>query len=188
MVQHVAGRQLMICSEFVYRTYEEALPAEEDAYHLHIDGTLFGFTRSVGVQGAGIHPQSLLAYMAQQTSPIAPQGFDAVDLSSVMPATTDQTEIEHMLTQYLDEAAPGVATTRLTRPQMQALQASALGFGRALSSHPASQAARPFMPAFSATAAVPAGQALQGLLDTAAQFVTPGDLLKTRSLITVGEY
>lgn len=79
------GRQPMICSEFVYRSYDEAMPELGDVYSLRINEFLpadvFGVPFSVThararaaavpvVRGQGIHAESLLALLASNSSEV----------------------------------------------------------------------------------------------------------------------
>ena len=74
------GKEPMICSEFVYRAYDEALPEVDDPYSLRINemvramlGATPGVATRSGVplsipRGQGVHPESLLAFLSSESS------------------------------------------------------------------------------------------------------------------------
>jgi len=110
-----AGRQPMICSELVYRCFDEAIPGDDDdVYTLHINQlpnlvtlTARGLQGARGVRGLGIHPESLFAAVATQQSTqrwlFAP--------ASVLPAAPEPNvealtnDLEPFARQYLDAVA-----------------------------------------------------------------------------------
>jgi len=106
------GKQPMICSELVYRCYDEALPEQDDRYTLHIPGTIDslaftsrGIVGASGVRGRGIDPNSLLANLLQRSHVL---GFRALDRDAVLGtmgvrgATSDE-EVEALARVYVEQ-------------------------------------------------------------------------------------
>lgn len=193
-----AGREPMICSEFVYRCYDEALPASDDEYTIEVNPYPAIATpvrgRAAAVpdrpRGKGIHPDSLLVLSASSTTK-AWRARPARAVAGAIPRDVDEAELNVLIASYLDEAtdtAPrGKSRSRLTaaasRETDEDVRAAVLRFASAWMDVPAPPAARGGIVA----AATRAGNPLDHLLRTAADFVTPGDLLHSESLLTVGD-
>ncbi len=184
------GREPMICSEFAFRCYDEADLAEEDPYTLTI--------LSQAVQSARrrfsrrrrrerifgdkpesdlptIHPDSLLAASLKE-----PATFAAAAAAS-QPVISDD-ELEGMIADYLGEetrptygSPPAASAEPITDEQLKqaaAELAANLGSARRMV-----MGSAPY-----------ANASLESrVVATFADFVTPGDLLKSPSLMTVGK-
>ena len=186
-----AGRQPMICSEFVYRCYDEALPDPVDVYSLRVGemtvvpppeagATAFAFGLSVApprARGRGVHPHSLLAVEMARRLGVSPAA--APEAVSV-PEPVSAAELDGLIARYLEEvqAAPPLATAEAAGVSGD-LDAAVERFARAYYAATAG-------PAKEAVALSSAGP-MEHLFRTAADFVTPGDLLNTQSLVTIGE-
>jgi hypothetical protein len=187
-VLHLASdgrREPMICSEFVFRAYDEALPEPGDAYAIDVDLAtpragpgLRGPAVPVG-RGRGIQPGSLLDTALLPSVRAAGLGARAV---AAAPEPEPE-PLEALAEQYLREAVdPAVApATRgagtLSPADVAAIFPEVVRFAEAWAAATATEA-----PAVRAR-----GGALDLLARTAADFVTPGDLHHSSSLFTVGD-
>lgn len=131
-------REPMICSELVYRAYEEAVPGPDNPFSLIIAPLVPAPPRALSASsaapaeppklGQGVHPHSLLAFMNSDVSnvwvpqppqaPRPPAALPAggVSASSAAPAI-DEGELEELFERYLQEvrtpapmAAPSAAS------------------------------------------------------------------------------
>ncbi|HSK79927.1 MAG TPA: hypothetical protein VLQ45_25970 [Thermoanaerobaculia bacterium] len=181
------GRQPMICSEFVYRAYDEALPDAQDKYSLRIGGSdleSFGRAARGPAGGQGIHPESLLGQAVLHPE-ILSRG-PSLERAAVQP----RIDLETALNEYLREVQEPVSELEgspaapLADPQIAAaIEDFAAALYRA--EEPAdTERLSPRRNLSLEAVGVPS--ALQHLYRTAADFVTPGDLLKTQSLFSVG--
>jgi len=187
------GKEPMICSEFVYRCYDEALPDPVDVYSLQVGemtlvpppeagATAFAFGLSVApprARGRGVHPHSLLAVeMARRIG--APPQLEATPSPSLVPEPVAAAELDSLITKYFEEvqATPSLATPEAAAVSAD-LDAAVARFARTYYMATAG-------PAKEAVALSSAGP-MEHLFRTAADFVTPGDLLNTQSLVTIGE-
>jgi hypothetical protein len=176
-----AGKEPMICSEFVYRCYDEALPEASDVYSLEVNQ----FRRAVAppvrgtivaapLRGRGVHPDSLLAWRLA-AGPVS-AGVRA-PRAAAPPAPPSDEELAQLAEQYLAEARGEPVRARAPRVADADLAASIDNF--ALSLQPKRRARLPEPLAREV--------AVRDLLATVPDFVTPGDLLHTESLFSVGE-
>lgn len=194
---HDRGREPMICSEFVFRTYDEALPAEKDPYTLEIVSQggqiprkrfsplrlrerIFGAAHEDDLPT--VHPQSLLA-----TTDIDKRGFgtSAYEIDHVSDA-----ELDFLMREYLEEPpllgmtesfARGAAREASEEDVRDAAARLAASLSGAYSMNDSAG-----MPVFGA-GNYAAARVSEKLKAVAADFVTPGDLLKSPSLVTVGK-
>jgi V8-like Glu-specific endopeptidase len=208
------NQDLMICSEFVYRSYDEADPARQDPYTIRINDLPFeamGGWEATGAalrRGRGIHPESALAGLIRDPGRVVeamrPRVASAAE-AIPSPAAQEQLEarVEDLLVRYINEVQTGPTNERAERTTMsegeldQELAAAVGQFAVALAaaesiregayrtSREALEAASEAASQESLAGAIPAS--LQRLLRTAADFVTPGDLYKTQSLVTLGK-
>ena len=189
-------KQPMICSEYVYRTYDEALPPPDDIYTLWINQPPAacaspaprGMVIPSSVKGQGIHAQSLLAIHNTSSSSVwlGPVPSEPTPVPRAQPKGAED-QLEALVEGYLIEvqvdpkAKPrGDAPPE---PSFAELNASINNFAANLyaSTHPES------VPV-GAKSAPPTGDIVNAYLtQTAADFVTPGDLYKTQSLFMVGK-
>jgi hypothetical protein len=182
LVSGDAKRQPMICSEFVYRCYDEALPASDDVYALAID---LATPRSRGARpavlvdvprGRGVEPGSIL----DVASSPAIRGL----ARRAAPAPVTES-LEELARRYLDETVKARSAERLTPADVAELAPSIDGFAEAWRAAGGAAAVPAAGPAL--RGARDATSALDALTRTAADFVTPGDLLKTTSLYELGD-
>lgn len=192
------GKQPMICSEFVYRDYDEALPDKVDPYSIEIEPLWTpGRLRLLGrrrrekqAAGAGhIHPESLLGRLQAEPGGLDRAFAEPRALAAAPPETSDA-ELDALIEACLAEQERGpvkAAAQAPAGPQVtDADLRDAVGaFARAL--HHATDAGRKLgRGAFAATAARPCATPADTILEVSADFVTPGDLWRSPSLITVG--
>jgi hypothetical protein len=175
------SREPMICSEFVYRSYDEALPAREDAFTIRIAVEGRG-RRGVAparrtVRGRGIHPESVLGRTLAKPPTRRSLGRGA----RVAPGRGE--DLEPLIERYLQEvkvARPGLAAES---PRDAAVDAAVQRFADSLLAATGPGKPRPVRRGVAAAAG---NEAVAHLARTAADFVTPGDLLRTESLMSLG--
>ncbi|MGI9077454.1 MAG: hypothetical protein ACR2G6_09010 [Gemmatimonadaceae bacterium] len=119
------NRQPMICSEFVYRCYDEARPELTDIYALSINRPSASPSRAAGPAGAmaapaaaatapprgsGVHPDSLLAWASTPTARVwsgeeaRPSRASArAPARAAEPAAPTQAEVDALIKVYLEE-------------------------------------------------------------------------------------
>ena len=119
LLQHwrAEEREPMICSEFVFRAYDEALPDDHDRFTIDIAEQGTGQTRRMisrrrsrrvfGATSASdsptVHPQSLLAKLVEKPARVA-----AAPMMAGLPKSAEdiEAEIEEPGLEYLGEQAP----------------------------------------------------------------------------------
>ena len=176
-----AGKEPMVCSEFVYRCYDEALPEAADVYSLEVNPFPRGVppagrkaAAAAPVRGRGVHPDSLLAWrLATGAASPRPRGVRAAG----PPTPPSDAELAELAERYLAEARGEAFRARAPRVADADLAASIDSF--ALSLQPMRRS-RPPEP-------LAREVAVRDLLATVPDFVTPGDLLNTESLFSVGD-
>lgn len=186
----IGGREPMICSEFAFRCYDEADLAEDDPYTLTIlsqagqsvrrrFSRLRRRERIFGDRPENdlptIHPDSLLAATLNEPAMLSAAA------PTPQPVISDD-ELENMIADYLGEE---------TTPNYGALPAAST---EPISEQQLKQAAAELASNLSSTGRQLMGAALycdapveSRVVATFADFVTPGDLLKSPSLMTVGK-
>ncbi len=197
------NREPMICSEFVYRAYDEALPEVNDPFSLRINELVRAMLRALpqmaapaGAQfqvprGQGVHPESLLAFLTSQPSGVWVEGLGEPGVEAApAPLAIDQAEIEELIAQYLEEViaepAPGLVAAAPT-PEGATLADLRAATERFAASLHAVAEGEPSLPA-DVRGALAAGSPMSTyLLRTAGDFVTPADLHRTQSLFVVGQ-
>jgi len=185
-------REPMICSEFAFRCYDEADLAEDDPYSLEIlsqagRSARRRFSRRrrreriFGDQPENdlptIHPDSLLAATLNEPARLS----SAAAAPTPQPVISDD-ELENMIADYLgEEAMPtyGALATASSEPitEEQLKQAAAEFAANLGSTQRLAMGSAPYADA-------PVESRIRA---TFADFVTPGDLLKSPSLTTVGK-
>jgi hypothetical protein len=171
------GREPMICSEFVFRCYREALPGLLDALERSPGVLAFGERAVPTGRTRGIHRGSALARLLEKSGGELSGG--TVDLAGPLRAAGpfDVTAVEEGIEAYfhdLQKQAPGAARVDLASPELLP------SFERfAASLHRARR--RP------EKTAQPRAAVLGELFDAAADFVTPGDLQRSPSLAFCGK-
>ncbi|HYL04687.1 MAG TPA: hypothetical protein VE075_01525 [Thermoanaerobaculia bacterium] len=177
LLKLTAGRkQPMICSEFVYRCYEEATPGTLDPFGLSIrrEATPEGI-RTPGARHRAdqVHPESVLATVMGRRS----ESGRTVVRTEGAKAESPGPLIQRYLRQVREpspEAAPLAATVDSD------LEGAVSRFAAQW------QLAAGATPRTASAEGLGAAAALANLYGTAADFVTPGDLLKTETLMTLG--
>jgi hypothetical protein len=186
----IGRKKPMICSEFVYRCYDEALPGDNDPYTLHINefpGSAF-LSYSQGAPlgrelPIGFHRDSLLAaYLSQVRAEQMPEPVSA----QVPPMTLDAA-----IATYLDEAQSasgnGVKWTEVIHGT--AALGSVTAFADAYYRLDAALCGVPWENAESRWVSRDGLPKCIGYLcETVASFVTPGDLKTCRDLRQVAEF
>jgi len=170
------GKQPMICSEFVFRSYDEALPDALDLFSLSIrrEVTPEGIRQPAArVKVDRVHPESVLAAVMEQHRPRR----RAVSEEAAVPVNPTP-----LIQRYLREVKePGTEAVAPVAVADAEVTAAVTRFAAAWQKAKEAGAGQ-----VSPESADP-GRALTHLYRTAADFVTPGDLLKTESLMTLGK-
>jgi len=171
------GREPVICSEFVFRCYDEALPGLIDVL-VRSPGVLRFGEREIPIgKKRGIHHGSALSLLLEKHGGELSEGY--VDLEGVLrtTGTVDVAAVERLIEVYfndLQKQAPKTARIDLTSPDLQPSFerfAASLWLARR----------RPRKKELTRTAI------LGELFEVAADFVTPGDLQRSKSLAFVGK-
>jgi hypothetical protein len=196
------GKEPMICSEFVFRTYDEARPEPDDPYSLEIlsqaaaeprrwfsrVGRSWKDARGVAASEVPtIHPDSLAAQL--RAAGETPERLLAVGEKKVAAVPTPEEDLDPLIEQYLAGTegikSAGPPTVAASRPvSTDDLLASARHFTAELADAAARKtetANRRLGVAKGLAEAAP-----RTFADIVADFVTPGDLLKSPSLKEAG--
>ncbi len=171
------GREPVICSEFVFRCYDEALPGLIDV-PVRSPGVLRFGERGVPIgKNGGIHRGSALSLLLEKRGGELSEVH--VDLAGALrtAGTVDIAAVEQLIEIYfndLQKQTPKTARIDLTSPD---LQPSFEGFAASL----CLARRRPGKEELQRVAV------LGDLFDVAADFVTPGDLQRSKSLAFLGK-
>lgn len=194
------GKQPMICSEFVYRSYDEAVPDKEDPYTLEIE-TPWAATARSRLRGrrrrkqnapaaANIHPESLLGQLQAEPGGLpAALGPAKVRAAAAPPEVSDQ-ELKALIEIYLAEQTGSPTKATEIRPALPAvtmddLRDAVAQFAIAL--HETTAAGTKLGPgAFGKPDTRAAATPSETLQEISADFVTPGDLWRSLSLKDTG--
>jgi len=191
-----ADKQPMICSEFVYRCFDEAIPELEDPFTLRIAEPLALDARGMpaarprttpGPRGQGIHPESLLALLGSSSGRAwveSPREAMGPARAAARPA--DPAKLDDLIEQYLDEVgreSQPKAAIRTKGTSLEELSQAVDRFGAAwyAASRPAQAPRREAL-----ASPVALDTILRHLFRSAADFVTPRDLSITQSLFLCG--
>jgi hypothetical protein len=188
-----AGREPMICSEFVYRCFDEALPATSDEYAIvvgvYASQVLLTSTSSVPALTSGkpgIHKDSLLALAAKRRQVTAFTLHKDIKLAPLAAATTDAAiaDLSDAAAAYLTAAAAGPTADWLTPADLAADPEIIARLDRLVT------LARPTTPKVSPAAFLTPEAQLSldyaSFSQAVADFVTPKDLCSSSSLVRVG--
>ena len=208
LMQH-GDRQPMICSEFVYRCYDEARPAAHDPYALDINpfpasiGTGAPGSRAMAPVSGKVHRDSLLAWTAgvmtdrsRSAANVLARTFEAgAKKKRVLSAAERKMaalSLDELGDRYLEELKRKPEAKARAFEQEAAIRDTEMLAGvRKFSEawYRATVTARPrALESWSARAAKgETPTALDHLLRTAADFVTPGDLYTCGNLFSVGK-
>lgn len=187
-----SGQNLMICSEFVYRAFDEADSTPASAYHLQIPGVA---REGWSAQG-GIEAGSILAQL-QAHPDLLESGFGQAAESARAALPLNQAVLEarasELLADYLAEQRYGRPSRKAPEPafaldQQTAAAVSRFAIAVAALRHRASgdsmQAAVERATQERQPGALP--PVLATLLRSPADFVTPADLRQSPSLVQIG--
>jgi hypothetical protein len=184
------GKEPMICSEFVYRCYDEALDADDDPYSLTILSQQGApsrrrsrrrlrrqaLTAAAASDIPNIHPESLLGRIMAEPQKV--QRMTKAGAPEVAPPLemTDE-EQEALIAEYVGESPPTQAmrAPSVPEPTQQDLEQAATDFAASLLASDDRQ--------YGALQDAPPTTRIATAI---ADFVTPGDLLKSPSLEKVG--
>ena len=190
------GKEPMICSEFVFRCYDEADDADDDPYSLEILSQTLGATvrrfsvrrrlrrsrRSDEPLPPNVHPQSLLAKLNSEPNRMTAQ----VGRLEAYRAVDDPQSLEELIEEFKGEGSQfyGALETSMEGGSDEELAESALKFAAELedslfAGHGGQSAKYESLP-------VKAEAAIDTLTAVVADFVTPGDLFRSPSLDTIG--
>lgn len=175
------NRQPMICSEFVYRCYDQALPQAKDVFTVEITGRSYG-TGLVKSIGSSIHPQSLLTLFSPASPLNAFLPRSPKDLESKPDDFTDAA-IEDMAREYLKQLELPLIDEDPKGTELESLRTSLFRFASVLN---LANTGDPMEPGLGMRALGADSPKFKALLGVEADFVTPGDLLKSPSLYEVG--
>lgn len=171
------GREPMICSEFVVRCYREALPGSVDL-PVRTPGTLRFGERGVPIgKNGGIHRGSALARFLEKSGGELSEG--TVDFAGPLRAARplDVSAVEEAIEAYfhdLQKQAPRAARIDLASPELlPSFERFASSLYRTRRRQEKNE--------------MPRAAVLDGLVDVAADFVTPGDLQRSKSLAFCGK-
>ena len=202
-------RQPMICSEFAYRCYDEALPVAHDPYSLDIDpfpGTIQGDISGMksfptAVRKRNFHRDSLLAW-TEDVLTTRSRSASNVLLRSLEKGTVklarkklsaDEKKIAAMplnalAKNYLEEARKPMARSRSLEASIRSpeLLGTISKFSEALFRTTKAQRPKALKSKGLMRGETQVPEALDNLFKTAADFVTPGDLYGCKDLYTVG--
>jgi len=183
---NAGNQEPMICSEFVFRCFDEALPEANDRYSLQIGSAAsrgLAWAATGAAESGGVQPHSLLARMAEDAGFVGtindPKAAFAARAAEFVPG---HDVLESLAERYVQEVAEGKIVDE--EPDHRELADSV----RNLAS---SVRGLPFRGDRASRWAPAADSDTRSLFDrfftTAADFVTPGDLLKTPSLQDLGK-
>ncbi len=191
------GKRSMICSEFVYRAYAEAVGDPVDRYRVRVQvgDTAFGPPAGTLAGWALQQPDEKL-----EAASNAPVSFSAPTV--VEPAVADEVaeaDLAPIMAAWAVENGmvdadmppappPSFAPDQLVEPSDEELLASLINFSGAMAN--VTSDAQPSFGVVSVMGAAAARGAVNGLLKPSieANFVTPGDLLLSPTLTDVGTF
>ncbi len=171
------GREPMICSEFVFRCYCETLPDSMDVL-ARAPGVLRFGERGVPIgKNGGIHRGSALALLLEKHDGLLSKGHIDLEWPLQAAGPADVPRVEERIEAYfhdLQNQSPKTARIDLSSPDLQpSFERFAASLCLARKRPKNKELTRAAM--------------LGDLLDVAADFVTPGDLQRSKSLAFVGK-
>lgn len=181
------SREPMICSEFVYRSYDEALAAPSDLYTISISGATL--PKRLGGIARGVHSESLLQWATLHDARLL-TGNRSKRLRTVTRPESSARAMEDALRSYLEYTnkksrqivAPVVDDSELLR----AVDRFAVQWARVRHKRESAKRRRLSSRIGLGVHALQPEGALATLWQVSADFVTPGNLEKSDSLIRVG--
>lgn len=192
-----AGREPMICSEFVFRTYDEVDPDSDDPYSLEIivphssrPRRFFSRRRlreksfeATGPEQTIAHPESLLMQL-QEVAPMRNRSERL--LGSRVPMSDEQ--LEELMAEYLEMPQPMKASGSPIAdsvPEVSKAEVREAARDYAATLAEVSPTVSDGTPLFKSKQYSSMPLEARGIA-AIADFVTPGDLLRSESLVTVG--
>lgn len=189
-------KQPMICSEFVYRSYDEALPDEHDKYSLDIT-PLPGLKRTTSAmrmtstksQLKNVHSESLLAWTVDTIN--ARPALAAAQPKKQAAAGPERfagMSTDDLIDSYLNEAHKTIKRPlgMVDSGKSPDMLDSIMNFSRALYGARKAPESRAKKISLSPAGATVNKAALDFLCKTVANFVTPGDLERCKNLKSAG--
>jgi hypothetical protein len=173
------GKQPMICSELVYRSYDEALPDALDLFSLSVqrEVTTEALQRPAKrVQVDRVHPESVLAAVVQRRQPRR--------RATAQPESAAPSNLTPLIQRYLREVKEPSVEAMSMASASDVADAEVVAAVSRFAANWRGATSPETKTVSSESAGVDA--ALADLYRTAADFVTPGDLLKSESLMTLG--
>lgn len=204
------NKQPMICSEFVYRCYDEALPTSNDLYTLEINPFPVSLRMgAAGVRGMAVQPHrqrmhrdSLLAWAEDIMTARNRPASNALIMSFEQPARAKarvplsreekkiaDMSLDKLMKKYLEETRKPAARAYEMEASLRSAEMLAGIKNFAEAYHRATRKG-PAKKAESWSAKAMAGEvpeALELVLRTVADFVTPGDLYNCKNLYNLGK-
>lgn len=188
-----AGKEPIICSEFVYRAFDEAEAEIKDAYSITIPGMLplpeeqaRRASVDVTMGSRNVHPESLLALFGTPASSAWMEPETGTRATApVQEGLRGAALPDELIAAYLEEVETGETSSEYQRVTLEEVRAAADRFVRSLyesASRPEGDRA----PAMPMGESEERSVAYQYLFQAAADFVTPRDLYTTDSLILLG--
>ena len=195
-------RQPMICSEFVYRCYNEALSSSIDPYSLDINP--FPITARISgekLPHTGMHQDSLLAWVTDVTtqkksvSSELMLSFESLrGKKKILPKGTQEKNFASMsmndlIKHYLQETKRPLRSTFDIEASIRSAE-MLVSINKFAEAYYKASMKKTKWVIKSTTMKAEKGEipaALSHLLDTVADFVTPGDLLNCHNLYSIGE-
>ena len=179
-------REPMICSEFVFRCYDEALPEPNDRYSLQIGSAAASrdWMAATGeVASRGVHRESMLARLAADAGIVATINDPKAELlpkrRQLVPS---HDEVETLAERYVQEVAEGKIVDE--KPDLRDLAGSVRNLALRVHDLPRRGDRRSRV---APSAESDSLSLFDRFFTTAADFVTPGDLLKTPSMQNLGK-
>jgi hypothetical protein len=187
-------KQLMICSEFVYRAYDEASNAQPDPYGLDVPGV--ATRESVLLPGAtrrSLDPDSVLGRLQahpellRAATPSAAEGVRQL-AARPLPQPVLEAQVNRLLAEHLAEVEygrPARAAVEESFVSDESIAAAIVGMGVAFDAMDQTSRGGSRERALASAAAesmsdIPA--AMRRFFQTAADLVTPADLRRSSSL------
>jgi hypothetical protein len=178
-------KEPMICSEFVFRCYDEALPKVDDPYSLGIGATITQFNLKTFYKvnpytfGQGIHPDSILASLVHENTESFFRKKPSFETTDTYPSAGS---LEENIKIYLEEVdQPGKSFD--ISPDFNSIRQSLIAFGEKL---PAARIEDDPIKSGSSFRGIKS-RATRNLLKISSNFVTPGDLQKNQNFLQLGQ-
>lgn len=188
-----SGKELMICSEFVYRAYDEAVTGQGNPFHLQIPGVA---TETYTPTAPAIEEGSIAATLLAQPQLLQPGFAEAAERAAVqLPLSQEllQKQAEKFVAEYLADLhygrPPSEPSERLVLEAQLGAAVSRFAIALAAVRHQNAGAGKEeALAAARQPAAFGQGlpPALQALFRSPTDFVTPADLRQSPSLAEVG--